>query len=166
MRNRYEQYTARFLNAKQRTIGIDKEYLDKQVEEKKQQQIREKEEGLQEGISLNLICWLLYNWKIKCSSFDYIRIYRFCSLVLAEFQAQVCNYLEEKENLASEMQKKQIQDMKETLQEQMKMPKNNALKSCPPDLNICGPSAVQTFEGEDPEFMDRKKTHQKLVRRR
>ena len=56
MRRRYEQYTARFLNAKQRTIGIDKEYLHKQVEEKKQQQIREKEEGIQEGIRIEFDC--------------------------------------------------------------------------------------------------------------
>ena len=48
----------------------------------------------------------------------------------AEYQTQVRNFLEEKENLANEMQKKEIQDMKETLLQQMKVPKNNALKSC------------------------------------
>jgi len=35
IRQRFEDRTKRFLDAKQRTIGVDKEYLDKQVEEKR-----------------------------------------------------------------------------------------------------------------------------------
>jgi hypothetical protein len=34
MRQRFQERTQRFLNAKQRTIGIDKEFLDQQVNEK------------------------------------------------------------------------------------------------------------------------------------
>ena len=49
MRERFEERTKRFLDSKKRTIGIDKAYLDKQVEEKNQQCIREKERLTDEG---------------------------------------------------------------------------------------------------------------------
>ena len=37
------------MNAKNRSIGIDKEYLDKQLEEKRQFEIAQREEKLAEG---------------------------------------------------------------------------------------------------------------------
>jgi len=49
MRQRFQERTERFLNAKQRTIGIDKEFLDQQVQEKNRLVILEKEVGVQEG---------------------------------------------------------------------------------------------------------------------
>ena len=49
MRNEREKRRVRFLNEKERTIGIDKDYLDQQVKEKNEQQLREKEEEAREG---------------------------------------------------------------------------------------------------------------------
>jgi hypothetical protein len=51
MRQRFQERTERFLNAKQRTIGIDKEFLDQQVEERNRLMMLEKEDGIQEGSS-------------------------------------------------------------------------------------------------------------------
>ncbi len=45
MRLRFEERTKRFLDAKQRTIGVDKAYLQKQVEEKNMEMLKMKEEG-------------------------------------------------------------------------------------------------------------------------
>lgn len=50
MRQRFQERTERFLNAKQRTIGIDKEFLDQQVEERNRLMMLEKEDGIQEAI--------------------------------------------------------------------------------------------------------------------
>lgn len=52
MRERFENRTRRFLNAKHRTIGIDKEFLNKQVEEKNDEKCRIKEEEKQYGETL------------------------------------------------------------------------------------------------------------------
>ena len=49
MRMRFQERTERFLNAKQRTIGIDKTFLDKQVEERKQLMQHEKDSEIQQG---------------------------------------------------------------------------------------------------------------------
>lgn len=46
LRQRLEDRSKRFVNAKARTIGVDKDALDKQVEEKRQQQLAEREEKL------------------------------------------------------------------------------------------------------------------------
>lgn len=49
MRERSTQRTHRFLNAKQRTIGIDKNSLDQQVQEKNEILEQEKERELDYG---------------------------------------------------------------------------------------------------------------------
>lgn len=49
MRQRSFERTKRFLNAKQRSIGIDKEYLDKQVQEKNETRLLKKKEEEEEG---------------------------------------------------------------------------------------------------------------------
>lgn len=49
MRHRFEDRTKRFLDAKQRTIGVDKDYLQKQVEEKRMEVTRRKEAEKHEG---------------------------------------------------------------------------------------------------------------------
>jgi hypothetical protein len=49
LRQRDQDRARRFVDAKNRSIGIDKTYLDKQVEEKRLKEIEEKEEKLREG---------------------------------------------------------------------------------------------------------------------
>ena len=49
LRQRERDRAKRFMNAKNRSIGIDKEYLDKQLEEKRQFEIAQREEKLAEG---------------------------------------------------------------------------------------------------------------------
>ena len=49
MRQRFEDRTKRFLDGKQRTIGVDKEYLHRQVEEKNLERIKQKEDIINDG---------------------------------------------------------------------------------------------------------------------
>ena len=49
MRQRFQERTQRFLNAKQRTIGIDKEFLDQQVNEKNMVYEEERNKSILEG---------------------------------------------------------------------------------------------------------------------
>ena len=49
MRQRFEERTKRFLDAKQRTIGVDKEYLQRQVDEKRLETDKQKENEMNEG---------------------------------------------------------------------------------------------------------------------
>lgn len=49
MRQRFEERTKRFLDAKQRTIGVDKAYLHKQVEEKNIEISKQKEDSKKDG---------------------------------------------------------------------------------------------------------------------
>ena len=55
LRQRDQDRAKRFLDAKSRSIGIDKEYLDRQVEEKRMKEIEEKEEKAREG-ELIVLC--------------------------------------------------------------------------------------------------------------
>ena len=61
MRARGEARTARFLNSKLRTIGIDKAGLDKQVGEKKKAKQLEKESNLEEGELHTGVCAFFNN---------------------------------------------------------------------------------------------------------
>jgi hypothetical protein len=49
MRQRFNERTKRFLDAKQRTIGVDKDYLHQQVHEKNLERIKQEEEGNFDG---------------------------------------------------------------------------------------------------------------------
>jgi len=51
MRQRFQDRTQRFLNAKQRTIGIDKQFLDQQVNEKNALYEEERNKSISEGKS-------------------------------------------------------------------------------------------------------------------
>ncbi len=57
-----------------------------------------------------------------------------------------------------------MKDVQATLSEQVKHPKNNAIEKCDPlDLDSCGPSSIQRFQGEDNEYDSRKKIQQQQV---
>jgi len=130
MRRRFEERTDRFLNPKQRTIGIDKEFLDHQVEERKQLIMLGKENGIQEAMH----------------------------------QEQILKYLEEQE-LKKSLEALQVrQEVNETLSRQALQAKNNALREGGPlNLDICGPSSVQCFAGEDHTYKDRRKAQQEQL---
>lgn len=49
LRQQDQERAKRFRDAKNRSIGIDKSYLDKQVEEKRLRELKEKDEKLAEG---------------------------------------------------------------------------------------------------------------------
>jgi hypothetical protein len=49
LRQQDQERAKRFLNARNRSIGIDKSYLDKQVEEKRLRELTEKGEKLADG---------------------------------------------------------------------------------------------------------------------
>ena len=49
LRERDEDRAKRFMDAKNRSIGVDKSYLDKQIEEKRLLEIAQREEKLVDG---------------------------------------------------------------------------------------------------------------------
>lgn len=49
LRERDEDRAKRFMNAKNRSIGVDKSYLDKQIEEKRLLELAQREEKLVDG---------------------------------------------------------------------------------------------------------------------
>ena len=61
MRQRFEERTKHFLNAKQRTIGINKEALDEQVNEKCRMQQAEKMQNEEEGRVFCFELWYFAN---------------------------------------------------------------------------------------------------------
>jgi hypothetical protein len=90
-------------------------------------------------------------------------IFRFISLAIR--LEQLCNYLEERELAKQEVKLKELEDVQATLQEQVKQPKNNAIFMADPlDLENCGPSSIQRFQGEDNDYDSRKRQQQQQVR--
>lgn len=64
-----------------------------------------------------------------------------------------------------EERKRSLDEIKRSLSEQTKQPKNNALgEDGPLDLNSCGPSSLQCFSGEDHEYETRKKAQQEQLK--
>ena len=77
---------------------------------------------------------------------------------------QLCNYLDERELSKQESQREKLAEIQATLEEQVKQPKNNAIdKGGPLDLENCGPSSIQRFQGEDNDRSFRKKFQQQQV---
>jgi len=128
---RNEKRKARFLDARHRTIGIDKDSLDQQVEEKRRQHILIQEEKQRE----------------------------------AEWNSLLILQLTDAERKAQEIQERKSNEVKATLLQQQSEEKNNAIKRGGPiDVNLCGPSSLQRFSGEDEELAQRKKNQQEQVK--
>ena len=74
-------------------------------------------------------------------------------------------YLDDREAGAAEAKRKQTLDVKKSLDEQTREPKNKALaKDGPLNLDKCGPSSLQCFSGEDHAYEARKKAQQDQVK--
>ena len=65
--------------------------------------------------------------------------------------------LDEYEAAANVKKSEKLQDLRRTLEEQVKYPKNNALASGVVDFDKCGPASIQIFDGEDDAYSERKK---------
>ncbi|KAL7473600.1 hypothetical protein ACHAXS_014076 [Conticribra weissflogii] len=127
LRQREEERAKRFMNAKRRSIGVDKDELDRQIEEKKLSEIAARQEKLRD----------------------------------AERVKALVQGMNEHEAEMKEERMRSLQDLRTTLDEQVKQPKNNALaKDDPLDLEACGPASLQRFSGEDTSHDDRKKNQQ------
>jgi hypothetical protein len=168
MRQRFQERTQRFLNAKQRTIGIDKEFLDQQVNEKNMVYEEERNKSILEGkfkMHHPKIVWRKTQQiahSLKSCSRSLPPTYHLFS---AEHIQQVCEYMEQKELEKQKIQFELQQEINETLAHQASQPKNNALgKGEPLDLDKCGPSSLQRFGGEDNMFSERKKMQQQQLR--
>lgn len=123
--------TKRFMNAKQRTIGIDKDYLDRQIEEKRMNELEQRKEKLAEGENLK----------------------------------RLAQFLDSNEAAVQEARRRSLDEIKRTLAEQVKQPKNNALrKNGPIELTSCGPSSLQYFSGEDNAHEQRTRAQQEQVK--
>mmetsp|Transcript_181 Transcript_181/g.436 ORF Transcript_181/g.436 Transcript_181/m.436 type:complete len:368 (+) Transcript_181:143-1246(+) len=130
LRRREQDRAKRFMNAKNRSIGIDKSYLDRQIEEKRQLELAQREEKLAEAENLKHL--------VQC--------------------------LDNNEAEVQEARQRSLNEIKRSLDEQTKQPKNNALKDGPLDLANCGPSSLQCFSGEDHAQGTRKKAQQDQVK--
>ncbi len=70
-------------------------------------------------------------------------------------------YLDEREREKQQAILLERRLVNETLSQQTRQPKNNALgKGDPLDLDLCGPSSLQIFSGEDLDHNERKKSQQ------
>ena len=49
MQQKFKDHAAKFMDSKQRTIGVDKQSLDKQIEENKRKLEYEKQQDIEEG---------------------------------------------------------------------------------------------------------------------
>jgi hypothetical protein len=113
-------------------IGIDKEALDRQVQEKEQLEYQKQEEKQMEANCIN----------------------------------ETIQYLEEQERLKRKHRSQKMEEYQNTLFQQTMHPKNNALGQCEPlDLEKCGSSSIQRFQGEDNEYKNRKKLQQSQLQR-
>ena len=159
MRQRFEERKKRFLDAKQRTIGVDKETLQQQVEEKNFERIKQKEEGRNDG-KMILLPSLLGS---KVTEVNNVKLTRFFIFLAIQLE-QLCNYLEERELAKQDVKRREVEDVQATLELQVRQPKNNAIaKGSPLDLDNCGPSSIQRFDGEDNGYNSRKKMQQQQV---
>ena len=115
---REEKRTARLLNSKLRTIGVDAAFLEQQVEEKRRLSLLEREAKAEE----------------------------------AAYEARLIQHLEDAEAAEVEEKAKVVEDVKQTLLNQMAVfhEKNQSTKSIDPvDLESCGPASAQIFTGDD-----------------
>ncbi|KAL9181068.1 hypothetical protein ACHAXT_009873 [Thalassiosira profunda] len=130
LRQRDSERAQRFMNAKSRSIGIDKGALDRQLEEK--ERFRRAEEAEKRADAENLKAL------VRC--------------------------LDSCEAAAQEEKRRSLAEVKRTLDEQRKLPRNNALKDGHVDLEGCGPASLQRFSGEDHAHEARKKAQQEQVK--
>jgi len=83
---------------------------------------------------------------------------------LAAYIEAVCDLAEKQELRAMEQKAMEMESVKQTLLEQMNVPKNNAIKMDGPIImERCGAASVQNFHGEDLDFEKRRKIQQKQV---
>lgn len=84
----------------------------------------------------------------------------------AKCMNETVQYLEEQERLKRKHQLQKMEEYQKTLLQQTMHPKNNALGRCEPlDLEKCGSSSIQRFQGEDNEYENRKKLQQSQLQR-
>lgn len=152
------------MNSRERTIGVDKKILDLQVEEKRMKKLAEKEADREEGekdMLLKNVILMYLNTYILSKITTYIIYFFHHKAACIE---QLCHLIEQEETYSLEQKQCEINELKETLLEQMKAPKNNAIKMDGPlDVEECGSSSAQHFYGEDSKFEERTKLHQKQV---
>lgn len=82
----------------------------------------------------------------------------------AEYMREFSKRLDEYEAAANVKMSQKLQDLRRTLEEQVKHPKNNALANGVVDFDKCGPSSIQIFQGEDNAHTERKKTQQQQLK--
>eukprot|EP00984_Skeletonema_dohrnii_P004575 scaffold1616_cov100-Skeletonema_dohrnii-CCMP3373.AAC.5 len=143
------------------SIGIDTAYLDKQVEEKRLRDAQKAHQEKQEG-------------KLRSSVNVPSPIQRHTHLIpltlyivlksIAEYMREFSRRLDEYEAAANIKMSQKLQDLRQTLEEQVRQPKNNALADGKVDLDKCGPSSIQIFEGEDGKCTERKKIQQQQLK--
>lgn len=83
---------------------------------------------------------------------------------IAKKLMELVKCLDSNEAAIHEVKRQSLEDVKNSLKEQVTHPKNNALRMDGPlDLNACGPSSVQCLSGEDRDYDKRKKSQQEQV---
>ena len=98
-------------------------------------------------------------------SFEFLIDHLFPSTFLsAMYQREVCKHLEALDLMRMETTYQNNLEAQQTVLEQMKLKKNNALSNGGPlNLDGCGPSSIQIFAGEDQDYPLRTKQQQQQV---
>ncbi len=87
-----------------------------------------------------------------------------CNIVTAEYMQEFSKRLDEYEAAANVKMSQKLQDLRRTLEEQVRQPKNNALAEGIVDFDKAGPSSIQIFEGEDDAHTERKRIQQEQLK--
>jgi hypothetical protein len=153
------------MDVKSRTIGIDKEFLDQQILEKQWKKEQE-EDKLNNGEEH--VFALIQPEFIPFHIYIILTGIHNTTVVIIELnnEKDMCRYLHERDSIASFLRNKETNETKETLLQQMQMPKNNAIgKGTPLNVDHCTVASIQKFTGEDLEYQDRRKIQQEQLKK-
>ena len=81
----------------------------------------------------------------------------------AQYIREFSRRLDEYEAAAASKKCQMQHDIRQTLEQQVRQPKNNALAEGEVELDKCGPSSIQIFDGEDLGYNNRKKNQQQQI---
>mmetsp|Transcript_3320 Transcript_3320/g.5094 ORF Transcript_3320/g.5094 Transcript_3320/m.5094 type:complete len:338 (-) Transcript_3320:54-1067(-) len=82
----------------------------------------------------------------------------------AEYMQELSKRLDEYEAAANIKMSQKLQDLRRTLEEQVRQPKNNALAEGIVDFDKVGQSSIQIFDGEDDAHTERKNIQQQQLK--
>jgi hypothetical protein len=138
--------------------------LDKQVEEKRLRDAQKARQEKQEGKLRSSVKVPSPIQRHTHLMHPYTLRFYIILKSIAEYMREFSRRLDEYEAAANIKMSQTLQDLRRTLEEQVRQPKNNALADGKVDLDKCGLSSIQIFEGEDDKCTERKKIQQQQLK--